>query len=87
MNPLPLCAAAHHPDIKSNFKVATWNVRTLNDACNTGARAEELINCLEKQGIDICCLTEVRWPGTGIKKINGWTIAFSGRDDGLGGRE
>ena len=23
------------------------------------------------------------WPGTGIKKVNGWTIAFSGRDDGF----
>ncbi len=65
------------------LRFATWNVQTLNDSSSAPARAELLVQRLTEYSIETCCLTEVRWPGSGIKTVDGWTIAFSGRDDGL----
>ena len=42
-----------------------------------------LIQRLQEYSVEICALTEVRWPGNGIKTVDGWTKAFSGREDGL----
>ena len=67
-NPLPLY----------NMRIATWNVRTLN----ADSKPEQLVHRLQQYSIDICCITEVRWPYSGMKDVGGWKLAFSGRDDG-----
>ena len=67
-NPLPLYS----------LRIATWNVRTLNK----DSKPEQLAHRLQQYNIDICCITEVRWPGSGMKDVSGWKLAYSGRDDG-----
>jgi hypothetical protein len=77
MNSLPLCAAAHPTDgLQRKFRIATFNVCTLNDESKSTAKMEELILRMQQRNIDICSLTEVRWPDLGIRFIKGWTMAF-----------
>lgn len=85
MSPLPLKTAtpAKCIDQINKIRFATWNVQTLNDSSSSPVRAELLIQRLQEYSIEICCLPEVRWCGTGTRLVDGWTIAFSGRDDGL----
>ena len=61
-----------------SLRIATWNVRTLN----ADSKPEQLVHRLQQYNIDICCITEVRWPYSGMKDVGGWKLAFSGRDDG-----
>lgn len=79
---MPLAAAAIRSTTISNsdsyLRIATWNVRTLN----ADSKLEQLIERMQEYRIDICCLTEVRYPHSGSKKCNGWQLLFSGRDDG-----
>ena len=77
--PLQAATTPIFTGIHGSFRIGTWNIRTLN----ADSKPEQLIQCLADYKVDICCLSEVRWPGTGSKKINGWQIVFSGRDDGL----
>ena len=86
MSPPPLrraTPASRLVDQGRRIRFATWNVQTLNDSSSAPARAELLVQRLTEYSIEICCLTEVRWPGNGIRTVDGWTLAFSGRDDGL----
>ncbi|BDA47039.1 probable craniofacial development protein 2 at N-terminal half [Coccomyxa sp. Obi] len=84
MSSLPLSLATpKYCNLNPTARIATWNVKTLNDTRAAGARAEILVQRLSENSIDICCITEVRWLGSGSKSISGWTVAFSGRDDDL----
>lgn len=68
-----------------SFKLTlgAWNVRTTNDSDDSirPERATAII-CreLEKAGIDICALSEVRRPGTGNTIESSHTIFWSGSD-------
>ncbi len=81
---MPLAAAAVTSTTTYNSKsdkclrIATWNVRTLN----ADSKLEQLIDRMVQYRIDVCCLTEVRWPYSGSKSCKGWKLVFSGRDDG-----
>ena len=79
---MPLAAAAVRSTTISNsnlsLRIATWNVRTLN----ADSKLEQLVDRMLEYRVDICCLTEVRWPYSGSKICNGWKLVFSGRDDG-----
>ena len=61
-----------------SLRIATWNVRTLN----TESKPKQLARRLQQYNIDICCITEVRWPHSGMKDVGGWKLGFPGRDDG-----
>ena len=66
---------------KLTLKFGNWNVRTLNDTLSDLSplgRADELIGELQRYGIDICCLSEVKWPGQGSVQVAEWEVAFSG---------
>ena len=73
---------------RMRLKLAAWNVRTTNDS-NTGIRPERAtaIICkeLEKSGIEICALSEVRRPGSGNIKEKSHTIFWSGGEDKTAG--
>ena len=49
---------------------------------NADSKLEQLVDRMLNYKIDICCLTEVRWPHSGSKFYEGWQLIFSGRDDG-----
>ena len=61
-----------------SLRIATWNVRTLN----TESKPEQLAHRLQQYNIDMYCITEVRWPHSGMKDAGGWKLVFSGRNDG-----
>ena len=61
-----------------SLRIVTWNVRTLN----AESKPEQLAHRLQQHNIDICCITEVRWPHSGMKDVGGWKLVLSGRDDG-----
>lgn len=72
------------------LRFATWNVRTLNDTCRAVGRLEMLILALKPYQVEVCGLSEVRWPGHGhIQAPHGWSIVYSGpssdrRERGVG---
>ena len=55
-------------------KIATWNVRTLNRA---GSK-ENIIQEMERLGIVILGLSEVRWTGSGKEQIGKDIMIYSG---------
>ena len=78
------------PSLKRSkqLNLAAWNVRTTNDSdSNIRPERATAIICkeLEKAGIDICALSEVRRPGTGNVKERSHTIFWSGGEDRTAG--
>ena len=65
------------------LKVATWNVRTLNDGEMGIDKTAQLGRDMERYGIDLCCISEVKWPGSGVKVFGAWHLAYSGSAVGL----
>ena len=66
------------------LKIATWNVRTLNTGENGVDKGDQLSSDLERYGIDLCCISEVRRPGSGISAVGkSWHLAYSGSRKGL----
>lgn len=66
------------------LKLAAWNVRTTNDSdSNIRPERATAIICreLERTGIDICALSEVRRPGSGNVIERSHTIFWSGGED------
>ena len=74
-------APDRHPatDCKPNsrskpFKMATWNVRTLNQK----GKLENVIKEMERMKLNILGLSEVRWVGKGKIKTGNKTMIYSG---------
>ena len=66
---------------KFSLRVGAWNVRTLNDSdsdLSLQGKGIHLVRELERYGIDICCLSEVKWLGHGHADLKDWSLAFSG---------
>ena len=72
------------------LRFATWNVRTLNSNQQNIGRLEMLVMALQPYHIEICGLSEIRWPGHGhVQAPHGWSIVYSGstigrRERGVG---
>jgi hypothetical protein len=64
--------------LRKPLRVGTWNVRTL---LSTGA-ARTLIAEIEKAGVSIMGLQEVRWPDAGETVVADYTILWSGPQEG-----
>jgi exonuclease III len=64
------------------MRLGTWNVRTLLQAGNMNAIAEEL----EKYKMDITALQEIRWKGKGIIRKLKYTMYYSGNEIRQGNR-
>lgn len=68
--------------------LGAWNLRTTNDS-DTSIRPERttaiIFRELEKAGIDICSLSEVRLPGSGNVVERSHTIFWSGGEDKTAG--
>ena len=74
------------------FKAGAWNVRTMLcvlklkqgtlHTIGEGLGKEEML-CreLDRKGIAICALSEVRWANEGIHKHGEHTFVYSGRKD------
>ena len=63
---------------KQKMRVGCWNVQTLNQ---TG-RMPQLVKEFDNYNLDILGVSEVRWTGTGKRRLaSGHTIVFSGRSD------
>ena len=66
--------------LPQKFKIATWNVRTLNQVGKTVQVTSEM----RKYAIDILGVSECRWTGFGqLRTVTGETILYSGRDDAI----
>ena len=71
-------------DNQVSFKMGIWNVRTLNNTqgdLSVLGRADHLVGELQRYGIDICCISEVKWPGSGCEYVRNWRLHFSGSAD------
>ncbi|XP_019615798.1 PREDICTED: craniofacial development protein 2-like [Branchiostoma belcheri] len=66
------------PNGTEMFRVATWNVLSMNRE----GSAELVANELTRLSITVAGLTEVRWPGTGTHTTNDYSFLWSGREDG-----
>ncbi|XP_073839020.1 uncharacterized protein [Musca autumnalis] len=63
---------------KRRTKIACWNVRTLYECGKLSQLAKER----EKMGIDILGVSECRWNGSGLHRLqSGETLIYSGRDE------
>ena len=63
---------------KQKMRVGCWNVQTLYQ---TG-RMPQLVKEFDSYNLDILGVSEVRWTGTGKRRLaSGHTIVFSGRSD------
>ena len=63
---------------KQKMRVGCWNVQTLYQ---TG-RMPQLVKEFDNYNLDILGVSEVRWTGTGKRRLaSGHTIVFSGRSD------
>ena len=67
----------------SKLNSASWNIRTMLDRENTERlerRSAIISSKLQKYGIDIAALSEVRFKDTGnIREESGYTIYWSGK--------
>src|SRR5437870_4784153 len=48
-------------------------------------RDGEVIDMMKRRGIDICCLQETRWPGSGEEEIGGHKFILMGGTKGVSG--
>jgi len=66
---------------QQRMRVATWNVRSLNDRQGKAeGKVALLIHQLRASKVDICGLAEVRWPGEGHRQCEqGFSIIHSGQ--------
>ena len=69
--------------LEKSVKLASWNVGSL-----TG-KSGELVETLERRGIDVCCIQETRWKGEGVRFIKGkdtkYKIFYIGSKEGQAG--
>ena len=63
----------------SSMRIGTWNVRTMAKP----GKAVMVVKQMQKFGVEICGLTEVRWPGSGESNTDGYKFLHSGRSDSL----
>src|SRR5215469_2885576 len=56
------------------YKIATWNVRTLN----RGGKLENLKAEMQKNDVSILGVSEVRWKGQGEIRSGDYTVYYSG---------
>ena len=68
---------------KLEFRLGTWNIGSL--CC----RGVEVCETLRKRRVDVCCIQEVRWRGSGSRflgvKGRRYKLWWSGNDSGVGG--
>ena len=64
------------------MQFGTWNVRTLLQAGNMNAIAEEA----ERYKMDAVALQEIRWNGNGTIRKSKFTVYYSGNEDRHGNR-
>lgn len=62
---------------KNILRLATWNVRGLNQQGKLQIVQEELNRC----SIDVACISEVHWQGQGHFRTSDYTMYFSGAED------
>ena len=62
----------------STVKVGHVNVRTLSLRQAGPGKAECLAAQLQQRDLAVCGLSEIRWPGTGQKRVGQYTIHYSG---------
>lgn len=65
------------PDLRKPFRIATWNVLSLNGTGYVTA----LVNMLAKYSVDVAGITEARLPHHDLRVVQGSTIMHSGGDD------
>ena len=69
------------------FRVGTLNVGTLGKP--EGGKAGEVVETLTRRGIDLCCVQESRWNGTGCRLVTGknsiYKFFWSGGEASVGG--
>ena len=55
---------------KENFKIATWNVRTMHQE----GKLDNIIQEMKRMEIKILGIAELRWNNSGLIKKNGFTV-------------
>jgi len=65
-------------NLRRSVRVGAWNVLSLQDDARVPALSAEL----DRLGIAVAALSEVRRPGTGEISVGGYTYYWSGRTDG-----
>jgi len=76
------CATASN-QARNTLRIAALNVGTMK------GRSSEVVETMERRGVDVCCLQETRWRGASARKISGkaavYKFLWSGKDKGTGG--
>uniref|UniRef100_A0A8D8SMX4 Craniofacial development protein 2 n=1 Tax=Cacopsylla melanoneura TaxID=428564 RepID=A0A8D8SMX4_9HEMI len=62
---------------QKQIKIATWNVKTMSQA----GKINNAIKEMQRMKLDILGISEMRWPGTGIKNEDDYTVYYSGTTD------
>jgi exonuclease III len=62
------------PRRSRQYSIGTWNVRTLNQ----GGKLENLKKEMEKNGVSVMGVSEVRWKGQGEIRSGDYTMYYSG---------
>ena len=51
-------------NVPDRIRFATWNIGTMSD------RSEEVVETSHRRKIDLCCVQETRWTGSGARVIS-----------------
>lgn len=81
---IPTMRAKTHPEVKkkntrktrSTIRIATWNVNSMFEAGKIHNTMQEM----DRLGICILGVSEMRWPDSGKMKIGSKTVYYSGND-------
>ncbi|XP_045471791.1 craniofacial development protein 2-like [Harmonia axyridis] len=76
-NPCDLRGNKGVKTLQQEFKVATWNVRTLFEA----GEVAKACRAMDRLNIQILGLSEVRWPGSGTTQTMNKKLYYSGNSD------
>ena len=63
---------------KSKTRIGCWNVHTLGALSGQSEKLRSVLRTMKEKRIEIVAMSESRWPGEGITKIQSYTILHSG---------
>ena len=63
---------------KHSIQIGCWNVRSLGKPTRQNGRLREVLHTMKEKSLNVFALSEVRWPGHGISRLDDVTIIFSG---------
>jgi len=63
---------------KFSIRLGCWNIRSLGNPTRQNSRLREVLRTMKEKSLEVLALSEVRWPGHGVSRLEDTTIVYSG---------